>query len=92
MSTYCNVCSFNNPACQHTLEAEHAALVAEYAAIQFPCKIKFIIVPYIGMPRSAVYDCADQAQLDAFIDFYMSDTTGNTRKVTHSVYVPPQTK
>lgn len=60
--------------------------------IQFPCKIKFTIVPYVGMPRTAVYDCADQAQLDAYIDFYMSDTTGSTRKVIHSVYVVPQAK
>lgn len=60
--------------------------------IAFPCKILFTIVPYVGMPRSLVHDCADQAQCDSYIDYYMSDTTGNTRKVMHTVYVAPQAK
>lgn len=60
--------------------------------IAFPCKIQFTIVPYVGMPRSLVHDCADQAQCDSYIDYYMSDTTGNTRKVMHTVYVAPQAK
>ena len=61
-------------------------------SIAFPCKIQFTIVPYVGMPRSLVHDCADQAQCDSYIDYYMSDTTGNTRKVMHTVYVAPQAK
>lgn len=58
--------------------------------IQFPCKIKFTVVPYVGVHRSLVHDCADQAQCDSYIDFLMSDTTGNTRNVMHSVYVAPK--
>lgn len=58
--------------------------------IQFPCKIKFTVVPYVGVHRSLVHDCADQAQCDSYIDYLMSDTTGNTRNVMHSVYVAPK--
>lgn len=60
--------------------------------IEFPCKIKFTIVPYVGMPRTAVYDCANQEQVDNYINFYMSDITGSTLKVLHTVYVAPQAK
>lgn len=51
--------------------------------------VQFVVHPYTGTPCSAVYECADQAAIDKHIDFYMSDTTGNTKSVTHTVYVKP---
>lgn len=61
-------------------------------SIDFPCQIKFTIHPYVGMPRSAVWVCPDQAEVDRLVAFYMSDTTGNTEHVVYSVYVEPEVK
>lgn len=57
--------------------------------LPFPCFIKFMVHPYHGEPRTAVYLCQGQDELDAKIDWYLSDTTGNTKRVTHSLYVKP---
>lgn len=51
--------------------------------------IQLTIHPYVGTPRTAVCECADQAAIDAQVVFYLSDTTGNTATVTHTAYVKP---
>lgn len=50
--------------------------------------LKFVINPYDGQARSMVWDCKDKAEIDAHVEYLMSDTTGNTKSVTFSVYVP----
>lgn len=55
-------------------------------------KLKFVIHTYDGQPRSMVWDCKDKAEIDAHVEYLISDTTGNTERVTFSVYVPPHPK
>lgn len=57
--------------------------------IKFPCQVKFTIHTYSGTARTAVYECGDQEHLDYHINFFMSDTTGQTKSVTHCVYTRP---
>lgn len=54
--------------------------------IVFPCRIKFTAHTYSGTSRTATYQINDQEELDNMIDWYMSDTTGQTKSVTHCVY------
>lgn len=58
--------------------------------IKFPCQVKFTIHTYSGTARTAVYECGDQEHLDYHINFFMSDTTGQTKSVTHCVYTRPK--
>lgn len=58
--------------------------------IKFPCQVKFTIHTYSGTARTAVYECGDQEHLDWHIDQIMSDTTGQTKSVTHCVYERPK--
>lgn len=51
-STYCDICGFNSTTCQHTHEAEHAALVAEYSTAA-PVKVDPLMVII-----EAAYHCA----------------------------------
>lgn len=51
--------------------------------------IQFIIHTYSGTSRTAAYECADQAAIDARVDFYLSDTTGQTKSVSYAEYIKP---
>ena len=53
----------------------------------YPCKTKFTIHTYNNTTRTAVFDVKDEEHLKQLIDFYMSDTTGQTKSVTHAFYV-----
>jgi hypothetical protein len=75
-------------------KAFHDALVNGYGfkPVSFPCQILFTIYPYEGEPRTAVYNCPNQQDVDEHVEFYMSDTTGNTKNVVYSVYVKPEVR
>lgn len=52
-----------------------------------PCKVKFAIQTYKNTTRTAVFDVNDEPHLNQLIAFYLSDTTGQTKSVTHEFYV-----
>lgn len=50
--------------------------------------VQFTVHPHIGRPRSAVCPINNKAELDAQVEFYLRDNTGNTKSVTYKEYVP----
>lgn len=70
--------------CKHC-GADHAENTCKNT-IKFPCKTKFTIRTYDNTTRTAVFDVKDEEHLKQLIDFYMSDTTGETKSVTHEFY------
>lgn len=48
--------------------------------------VQFTVHPHIGMPRTAVCPIKDKAELDAQVEFYLRDTTGNTDRVSYKEY------
>lgn len=51
--------------------------------------VQFTIHTHIGMPRSAVCPINNKAELDAQVEFYLRDNTGNTKSVTYKEYKKP---